>query len=901
MIKLSVIIPVYNAERYVENSILSVLNQKNKDIQIIIVNDGSTDDSFLICDKLRKKHKNIELYSQENKGVGSARNTGIKYAAGKYITFLDADDCIPRGVFNKVNKIISSSDADLFVGNIECFNDVRTWHLPYMNKIFNSSKESGSIKDLDQLHLTPSVCNKWFKSSVINENNIRFNEDINIGEDLLFVEEYYLKSHLIIMRQFDVYRYRLINTNSLIKKSDARFFENLLVLQKLIINLYKDNNEDDCSIILKRQVRFYIDSICLKISKLSDKDLDEIINIGINFMKITLACIEDSITFKEKEKIILYELFLKGEIYEIKNYINNFIKYGRAKSIIYENNIFYSYLVNEYKQYKDKLVIKPNIISKVENVKTNENKIILRGYLYVKGMELKDKHIVEKVLVIKSNNYIKYIKLENDLRTDITFLNKNDNLNYDWAGYKPIELDIISDFPNEGIYSITLTININGIKFETLLEFGLAEIKNRLKTKVINSDRKYELDFKFIENKYLRVSKRSISLVSEVNSLIKTKVKSMKYDYSLLRKKRYKSLIVIIMYKLFGGFISKKNIWVMGEREDTAQDNTYHLYKYIKEIYKDINAQYVITDDSKDIKYINEYGKHISFGSIKHTLYMLCAEKVINSYTFRANMETPELKDIIKYYPEWYDAKKVFLQHGVIGFSRVNQSLHKNRVDYDLFITSSEFEKQHIIKEFGYDESEVVVTGLARWDNLNNDNVKRKILLMPTWRSWITSEEELLESNYFKTLYELLISKDLIRFLEERSYTITFFPHYQVQKLISKLNIVFDKNIEIVYQGDKTVQSLINEHELLITDYSTVSYDFKYLNKDVIFYQFDYEEFYTQHYNEGPINHKRDLFGIRAINLKQVVESLNSINYLKLSKDKIPKLDHRENIMMTLG
>ena len=151
--------------------------------------------------------------------------------------------------------------------------------------------------------------------------------------------------------------------------------------------------------------------------------------------------------------------------------------------------------------------------------------------------------------------------------------------------------------------------------------------------------------------------------------------------------------------------------------------------------------KYIITKDSQDLTKIKSYGDIVWYDSILHTLYLLTCKFTINSYAEKPNMYTKEYIDIVKYYPDFVKNKKVFLQHGVIGVSRVNHVLHKNKVNYDYFIVSSEFEKRHIVEEFGYDEKEVIVTGLARWDNLNNEAKKNKILFMPTWRSWIKSEE----------------------------------------------------------------------------------------------------------------------------------------------------------------
>ncbi|MNF87559.1 CDP-Glycerol:Poly(glycerophosphate) glycerophosphotransferase [compost metagenome] len=236
-------------------------------------------------------------------------------------------------------------------------------------------------------------------------------------------------------------------------------------------------------------------------------------------------------------------------------------------------------------------------------------------------------------------------------------------------------------------------------------------------------------------------------------------------------------------------------------------------------------------------------------------------------------MYTDAYKKIIKHHPEWPRNHKAFLQHGVIGVSRVNHSLHKNRTNYSLFIVSSPFEQRHIVEEFGYTEQEVAVTGLARWDALEDTSVGNEILLMPTWRNWIKTAEQLKSSNYYQTYHSLLSNPKFHELLEQNNWRVTFYPHYKIQQLIGELPN-YHERINVVRQGEETVQQLLKRHRLLITDYSTVSFDFAYMEKPVLFYQFDYPEFYSNHYNEGPINHKKDLFGDVLETEGQLIEAL---------------------------
>lgn len=885
MKKVSVIIPVYNCENYISKSVESVINQDISEVEIILVDDGSTDDSLKVCESLSSKYSNIKVIYQENKGPGAARNTGLKVATGEYVTFLDGDDLLPKNIFNKIYSILKDSDSDIFIGNILCFNDVRTWYLPYMKDVFLPKRmiKSGNFLEMQEINESVSVCNKWFDLNLIRRNNIKFNETIRVGEDLLFTQEAFLRSEKIVTKNIDIYKYRLINKDSLIKKSNIDFFYNLVELQSKLVNLYKSTSIYSDYIFL-RQLVFFIDSIFLKIRYVPEELINDIIDLGIGIFKISPNINLYESKFRSKERYLLAILLKEKDRESVFKLINDYILNEKSKLLVKEDNKYYSYLYKDFYIYKDLLLQEPIIESKVENAYIDEKNVLtLRGYAFIRGIDFSDNLKIKRQLVLegKNNRIIRDIK--NDYRTDLTYLFKGDLVNYNWGGYDPIEINL-SDLADDE-YKIFLRVIVNEQVFEVQFQFRLAEIKNKLKVRYLRDNNvKREVFCRFIDGKYLKIRIIKLSRKSYLKSNIRRIRRDMRYDFSLIKKKKYRSFLILYLYKLFGWYLRGKSIWIMGERKDTAQDNTYHLFKYIKNGKKDVNVRYIITNDSKDLVNIKEYGDIVYFGSILHSLYLLTCSFTINSYAEKANMYTNEYIDIIKYYPEFIKNKKIFLQHGVIGVSRVNHVLHKNRVNYDYFVVSSEFEKNHIVKEFGYRNDEVIITGLPRWDNLNHNADKNKILLMPTWRSWLKTEEELLESKYFKTYLTLLSNRELHNFLEKENYILTFYPHYQTQRLLNKINRDFHPNIEIVKQGEKTVQDLINENYILITDYSTVAFDFAYCDKPVIFYQFDYDEFYSKHYNEGPINHKNDLFGGRAEKLDEVLSMLSNIKQIKMNK-----------------
>ena len=171
MEKVSIVVPVYNAEKYVAECIESLINQTYKNIEIILINDGSKDKSYEICERYAKKDARIQLYNQENIGVSKTRNKGIEKASGKYILFVDSDDYCESEMVENAAK---NANEDILY--IWCYTEV------YKNKIvpikFGRKINIENIYEVFSSTLIGSSCNKIFSLGILKENNIKFNENI---------------------------------------------------------------------------------------------------------------------------------------------------------------------------------------------------------------------------------------------------------------------------------------------------------------------------------------------------------------------------------------------------------------------------------------------------------------------------------------------------------------------------------------------------------------------------------------------------------------------------------------------------------------------------------------------------------------------------------------------------
>lgn len=193
---LSVILPVYNAQDYLERLLLDIQRQTITDFEVIIIDDGSSDNSQMICKNFASQDKRFHYSYQQNKGVSSARNRGIKKAKGNYITFLDADDRIPENRFEKLLEPLQShKEIDIVIGQYQTVGRFKNDAELFWQSDLSGKKEYETVV-FDCVSAVISfyygvVWNKLYRKDIINDNQIRFDESLKWCEDFIFNLEYF--------------------------------------------------------------------------------------------------------------------------------------------------------------------------------------------------------------------------------------------------------------------------------------------------------------------------------------------------------------------------------------------------------------------------------------------------------------------------------------------------------------------------------------------------------------------------------------------------------------------------------------------------------------------------------------------------------------------------------------
>lgn len=333
-----------------------------------------------------------------------------------------------------------------------------------------------------------------------------------------------------------------------------------------------------------------------------------------------------------------------------------------------------------------------------------------------------------------------------------------------------------------------------------------------------------------------------------------------------------------LLYIIFYWYFNWKPVWLIHEKySETAQDNSFYFFKYSYENHYDRKIYYVIKKGSPDEKNLMPYkNRVVYFMSVKHLLLLLGSKLFISSETKGHGYAWRVSRGVIR---KFLDEKKyVFLQHGILGLKRVENTFKVNSTnEAELFVVSSDFEKDIVKNYFGYSEENIIVTGLSRWDAIEipkSQPERKEIFLMPTWRNWLeeVEEEQFVLSDYYQQYNSLIQSKKLSQLLKENNLILNFYVHPKFMPYVENFSSSHEY-INIIQFGEAKINDLIMRSSLLITDYSSVAWEAYYQKKPVLFFHFDLDKYEE---NQGSyMDLKNEIFGDVAYDSSELVELLS--------------------------
>lgn len=315
MPEISIIVPVYNVEEYLPKCLDTILNQSFRDFEVILVNDGSKDNSGFICEKYAKKDSRIRIIHKENGGLSSARNAGLDIAKGRYIGFIDSDDFIDLKMYEQLYNMIKIYNADIAICSYECVSK----HAIIKNKNYKDKLEEikvfNNIEALNQTLEENGVefivaWNKLYKSSVFE--NLRFKEG-KVHEDEFIVHQVLYKSNIVVYTPKKLYYY-LQRENSItgesfnIKRTDylEALTERIYFYNEKNLDYFKEKTEYQ---YLKLYFKYYF-----KV-KNDLKDTEKVKKLKQNFID-TFRTLSKSNIYSKKEKLSWIIFIINSSLYE---------------------------------------------------------------------------------------------------------------------------------------------------------------------------------------------------------------------------------------------------------------------------------------------------------------------------------------------------------------------------------------------------------------------------------------------------------------------------------------------------------------------------------------------------------------------------------------------------------
>ena len=835
----SVIIPVYNAEEYLEETFACLVNQNIgfANTQVILVNDGSSDNSEELCQKLAKKYrKNVTALSQSNKGVSAARNLGLEYAEGYFIGFLDSDDLYSEDYFFEVLKFARQNPTiNIFTAKTMFFG--RTTSAHPLNYI--CSKNSVINLD-DRFGMTPlSAARSIFTYKAVKGH--KFKEGLRFTEDSLFVNEILVEEPIFGALSKPTYLYRKHEDNG--SSSDG-----VAANPHWYCEVLKESHFASFDFARKKWgyvPRFMQNIVAYDLLwRIRTKIPASIPNyIAAEYKKLVLTLLSD----------ISDEVLLSSRCFDLGTRLYALsLKHGVSSG------------------YFDKMVTSGgSSLTLLGDSTLDMDRMV--GISNLSGWSTIRFDIID---YDKDTNSLQLegcfprLRIESD--------NAKGEFHYNGTVY---EMELFNHPHGLRPCAFNDETTIGLICFRACIPVGnggrltaIASLNGGAPSKSILSYGGYSHlcgsgthSYAVLDDScliHLNEFKRELCITTEPQTQSMLDRRERIFEKELAELEEAKDWLALRKRALeWKRKNPNKRIWLFTDRVTSAEDSGEVMFRYVIEHpLKDVEPAFIIREDAPDYERLKQYGRVIPAGSKEHLEAVVNAEVIISSAGDKwvhnpFDEGQPFLRDLMHF-------KYVFLQHGVIKESLADW-LYKPNKHIDLFVTSAQRERQSIIDgSYGYDEKQVILTGLPRWDSFEHakDETKRVIYFMPTWRQYLSGSyswnaeggddvnkviDGFSETDYCKFFRSVLEDETLGRLLEEYDYTLKFAPHPRIGHAIEAFK--GSERVQILKPESFAYSDAYREMSLFITDYSSAAFNVAILRKPIVYVQFDKDRFYREH------------------------------------------------------
>ena len=865
----SVVLYIANEEykKTLDSIVVQTIGMEN--IQIVILESEDVNSNDFVK-TIKSKYNNITVSNRKYKTEQDAYNDAMKYVKGKYVCFPESGSIYSKKSFSAANDFFNQKDGKIKIVALNCDKNSTSPNGLEINKKIGSKE---NIIDLNEKYTVPFIfLSNCFISTELN---------IDMSYQLESCELYICRVMMNIFAQTETFGVIGIKDVSITPYESQRLFLKLYEDFRYSENQLKEfaegfligtiNGFKNSIGFIPKYVQYNMLIFmewCVNIPGVEDI-IQKVFSLE-DFRKIlfdVLNEIDDSVINADTRLQLAHKYFLMEVKY---NRNSHTVLLPQTKKLYFENT---------------KLCDISNNLTTIEFVTLTENKLIIQGRA--------------KYIDCDKDKFSIYTLINGEKVVECTDINHNFDTSvwgetvYGGITFK-FELELKEDNYNIELFSRHNgdTIKRNNIRFGKFspLASNVPDCYYYSGGHIMRFDN---------NNNVISVEKASSF------SAFKSELKYLKTLSKQNDEYAKHAFMARIMYRFMKMF-HRKQIWLISDRSNRGDDNGEAFFKYMQTVKNNkIKCYFVIDENCEEGQRIKKIGKTISTNSKKHKLYHLLSTYIISSQGNNP-VVNPLLSGNIYYRDILCNNKFVFLQHGVTKDDISSWLNLYNRNIYGFVVTTNPEYKSIFDYNYFYTPKEVWLTGMPRNDLLYH-NEQKYITIMPTWRKSLMTHpdpvtgiwlirDDFKNSEYFRFYNSLLNDERLLKVAKEHNYKLCFKPHPNIEPYV----YMFDKNENVIFfDTEKTYRDIFAETNLMLTDYSSVAFDFAYLRKPIVYAQFDKEEFFSgaHSYTEGYFDYERDGFGEVEYNLENTVNRL--IEYIK--NDCKPKDEYLTRINNTFA
>ena len=844
----SVVMSVYNVEDYLRDAVESLVGQtvSFSRIQLILVDDGSKDSSGVICDEYREKYpENVMVIHKENGGLSSSRNKALPFVKGKYVSFFDPDDTLPKDTFKKVFSFMEKHpEVDVSCIPIFLFgNQTGPHHLN--NKFEQGTRVIDLSEEENAQYILLSSATAFYRKKAAQK--LYFDTELYTAEDAKENLRLLMDNPRLGVVADTRYNYRK-HGNSILDKTKITPAWYLTYLQRFS-KWALDTAEQKFGCIPKFVQHTVMYDLQWKLQQkkvpegvLSEQEEKEYYKLLID----TVCRIDDDVILRQKSIWIDMKIWLLAK------------KYGTGPE-----------LKPDRLDGQDlELCFGEGAVARVSEMKTvlefiridRENSAcILEGYHIVCGIKKED----IRPYLLAGGKMIPCETVNRDRKA---------------AWFHGEKINEVIGFKG------TVPLTDRPLKIGTVLmvrQFPVKK-KNHVPGQFFPVCTVYKNAYSLKQDRMITMEKTYL-IIGKRPLLPQLILRECLLSAEIWKKNRLggrKAVGGRLYYHLLSPF-KRKQLWIISDRIMKADDNGEALFRYLrKNPPGNTRVVFAVSKKSADYERMKKVGPCVDAMSFQHKLLHLLCDVNISSHADAVTVNPYDghcdaLRDLLAH------QHFVFLQHGITK-DDISGWLNRYNKDISGFITAAGREHESIVNgNYDYPASRIWLTGFPRHDRLYHKE-KNVVTLMPTWRRYLMGKvdsksgkwimgKEFKESSYFQFYDRLLNSSRLLSALEERDCRLQFFPHPNIQTVLDW----FGHDSRVVFLPyDTSYREVYAQSRLVITDYSSAVFDFAYLRKPVVYCQFDRDAFFAgEHvYEKGYFDYERDGFGEVTYDLESLID-----------------------------